>query len=107
LKLIRIRFGLQYNQELRFSLGQFSCRACCALFSLFSNGSQSFPATPCNMDATWSTSFAARARRTSRALITSSPCLTFYCERESNKRGGRMREHPTATCHTHSTPVTI
>jgi len=31
----------------------FSCRACCDLFSLFFNYSQSLPATPRDMLATW------------------------------------------------------
>jgi hypothetical protein len=47
--------------------------SCCIMsqqFSLRFNDSQSLPATPCDMNATWNTSFAARVRRTSRARST-------------------------------------
>jgi hypothetical protein len=44
-----------------------SCRGMSRKFSLRFNDSQQLPASPRDMNATWSTSFAARVRRTSRA----------------------------------------
>jgi hypothetical protein len=45
--------GSPINQCLSLHSTRFSCRACCSLFPFISNDSQSIPATPCNMDATW------------------------------------------------------